>query len=276
MRTDSKWNDSRPGEGARQHPPDAVVPPPVGERSSRSPWRDQFAAGLAVLEGRQKPGAGLPAYTRWPNRRAARPLAAAAYASGLSPNQVTILSALVSLTGLVVLVLSDRSPVTGLVVALLLAFGFVLDSADGQLARLSRSGSPAGEWFDHVVDAVRSPSVHVAIGAALYIEGERGLLLLLPVAFGLLTVIQFFSQILADQLIRAVQVPAPESRDGAVLKSFLLLPADTGTICWLFALWGFPAVFVAAYTALFLFNFVHTCVSMARKYASLTAIGASR
>lgn len=273
MRTETSL-DSRPGEGARRHPPDVVVSPPVSGSRSPGTWSERFTAGYAELSSRQKPGAGVPAYMRWVNRRAARPFAAAAYATGMTPNAVTAISGLVSLVGLVVLVVAEPSVLTGVVVAVLLALGFALDSADGQLARLSGSSGPAGEWLDHVVDAVRAPSVHVAVGAALYLGGERGGLLLLPLAFVLLTVVQFFSQILAEQLARSAG-QAAEPASGGTLKSFLLLPVDTGVTCWLFVLWGVPAVFVVCYAALFVFTLVHTAASMVRKYTSLRAIGAS-
>ncbi|WP_420110479.1 CDP-alcohol phosphatidyltransferase family protein [Pseudactinotalea sp.] len=212
---------------------------------------------------------------RWANRRAARPVAAAANAWGLTPNSVTAMSGIASLAGLAVLVLADRSVVSGVTVAVLLALGFVLDSADGQLARLSGMSGPAGEWVDHVVDALRAPTVHVAVGAALYLGGERGWLLLVPVAFGLLTVVQFFSQTLADHLVRAggrSQDPA----EGGVLKSFALLPVDTGTLCWMFVLWGLPTAFLVAYVGLFACNLVHTVASMRRKHVMLVSMGETR
>lgn len=216
----------------------------------------------------------MPAYMRWVNRRAARPFAAAAYASGLTPNAVTAVSGALSLGGLVMLVLSERSVSTGMVVAVLLALGFILDSADGQLARLARTGGPAGEWLDHVVDALRAPSVHVAIGVALYLSGLRGWSLALPLAFTLLTVVQFFSQILAEQLMRG-HGRASVSGEGGVLKSFVLLPVDTGAMCWIFVLWGLPVAFTVLYAAMFLFNLGHTVVSMYRKYLALKSIGAA-
>ena len=50
----------------------------------------------------------------------------------------------------------------GICVALLFALGYGLDSADGQVARVTGASSPAGEWLDHVVDSIRVPSVHMA------------------------------------------------------------------------------------------------------------------
>src|SRR5690606_38974921 len=55
---------------------------------------------LQALHSAHKSGAGVPAYTRWVNRRAARIIAATAASLGLTPNQVTALSAGLSAAGL--------------------------------------------------------------------------------------------------------------------------------------------------------------------------------
>ncbi|TQN35774.1 CDP-alcohol phosphatidyltransferase family protein [Kocuria rosea] len=128
--------------------------------------RPSYEEALAGLRAAQKPGQGVPAYTRWVNRPLARYAAARAAAAGLTPNGVTALSAVLSAAGLVVLVAAPPTPATGVVVALLLAAGYVLDSADGQVARLTGTGSPAGEWLDHVVDSIRTPALHLAVAAA--------------------------------------------------------------------------------------------------------------
>ena len=47
--------------------------------------------------------------------------------------------------------------------SLLLATGYALDSADGQLARLKGGGRPAGEWLDHTVDMAKTVMLHGAV-----------------------------------------------------------------------------------------------------------------
>ncbi|WOF22635.1 CDP-alcohol phosphatidyltransferase family protein [Microbacterium betulae] len=248
--------------------------------------RPSFRALLAELARAQKSGAGVPAYTRWVNRRLARGVAAAAAARGVGPNAVTLASAALSVAGLVALVVAPVSAVTGIVAAALLAAGYVFDSADGQVARLTRRSGPAGEWLDHVVDAVRTPLVHVGVAVAVFVHGagDGGRpevagpiggpgLMGVALAYAVLSGGQFMSQILAEQLSarhgRAVSEPS------GALKSLTLLPTDPGVLCWTFALWGAPAVFGVAYTALFAANLLHTAVSMRRKHRRLSGAAPS-
>jgi phosphatidylglycerophosphate synthase len=241
--------------------------------------RPGFAAVLADLENAQKPGAGVPAYTRWVNRRAARVIAAAAVRAGIGPNGVSLLSALASFAGLALLALVPAGWAVGVAAACLLALGYIMDSADGQVARVTGTGSPAGEWLDHVIDAVRTPALHlvVRIGFPRWLDAGPALLLL-PLAFTLLAVGHFMSQILAEQLGRQLAAATPGRRATAPAEapsgkgpawSVLLLPVDTGTMCWLFVLWGSPPVFIACYGLLFAVNLVFACISAARKFSTL-------
>lgn len=155
----------------------------------------------------------------------------------------------------------------GFAVALLFAAGYIFDSADGQVARLSGSAGPAGEWLDHVVDAFRGPAIHLAVLISLsMIDGINAWVLGSAIGFALLTSGQFMSQILAEQLGGRA---TPKSAKAGIAQSFLLLPTDTGTLCWIFILWGLPTVFSWFYVALFLLNLVHAGISMRRKYVHL-------
>ncbi|MEX5306130.1 CDP-alcohol phosphatidyltransferase family protein [Kocuria sp. CPCC 205258] len=232
----------------------------------------EYREALAGLRAAQKPGQGVPAYTRWVNRPLARYAAAAAATVGLTANGVTAASALFSAGGLLLLLAGPPTPVTGAATALLLATGYVLDSADGQVARLTRTGSPAGEWLDHVVDSVRTPAVHLSVLSAFLLRPEAvgvpGLFgVVLPLLFCLVAVGQFMSQILAEQLRRG-RPAAAEAPVGPV-RSFLNLPMDAGVTCWIFVLWGWPTVFFSAYGALLVVTVVITAASMRRKYLGL-------
>jgi phosphatidylglycerophosphate synthase len=166
-----------------------------------------------------------------------------------------------------VLIAVPSTAVTGVIVAALLALGYLLDSADGQVARLSGTGSRAGEWLDHVVDALRTPALHLAALVGLWLHGGLPTAILaIPLLYSVLSAGQAMSQMLAEQLSGRVHRPVA---GGGRLKSVALLPTDTGLLCWLFVLWGAPALFAAAYTAVFLFNAVHTAISMRRKYTHL-------
>jgi len=235
-----------------------------------APTERRYSVALAGLREAQKPGDGVPAYTRWVNRRLARFVAAAAYTVGVSPNGVTGISALLSAAGLALVVAVPPEPAVGLWVALLLAVGYVLDSADGQVARLGRRGSPAGEWLDHVVDAIRTPAMHLAVLVGLSaLSGIPTWPLVIALLYCLVSVGQFMSQILSEKLSGAA---VPSTEVAGLRQSWVLLPTDTGVLCLAFVLWGWPPLFIAAYTALFALNAIHTAVSMRRKYTRLVAL----
>ncbi|MFK4762367.1 CDP-alcohol phosphatidyltransferase family protein [Microbacterium sp. ZW T5_45] len=232
--------------------------------------RPGFGAYLSDLNRAQKSGAGVPAYTRWINRRLARGVAASAAALGLSPNAVSMISAMLSAIGLAIMVVAGPSWWSALITAALLAAGYVFDSADGQVARLTGTSSAAGEWLDHVIDAIRTPTMHLVVAVAVVIHRpDLGWLAVVALIFAVMSVGQFMSQILAEQLVRNSGGEATEAT--GIRKSLMLLPTDTGVLCWSFALWVVPPVFAVVYAALFAVNLVHTAASMRRKYRKLTA-----
>jgi len=242
----------------------ATGPRHLVERSARPGYREH----LARLERAQKPGGGVPAYMRWVNRGVARRIAAASAVLGLTPNAVTAVSASLTAAGLALLVAAPPSWGVGALVAVLLALGFAFDSADGQLARLTGVSSPAGEWLDHVVDAIRTPSVHLCVAAAVLLHRpDWTWVAAVAVCFAVLGVGQFTSQILAEQLVRSRGGEDPEP--SGVRKSFMLLPTDTGVLCWAFLLWGGAVAFAPFYLVLFALNLVHAAASMRRKYRKL-------
>lgn len=231
-----------------------------------------FRETLKQLNSAQKSGAGVPAYTRWVNRRVARVFAAAAVKVGLGPNGVTALSASVSVLGMLLMVFLPPSLLQGLGVALLFALGYALDSADGQVARVTGASSPAGEWLDHVVDAMRTPAMHLTIlvgfikyPAAFPFTGWQ--LWWLPLAFTVLVTGHFMSQILAEQLRNNRGTAAPAA--GGTLRSFVNLHMDAGTFCWIFIFWGTGLGFVLAYGLLFAANAATVLLSMRRKFVTL-------
>lgn len=229
----------------------------------------EFRAALQALDAAQKSGSGVPAYTRWVNRRAARGVVAAAAVLRFSPNQVTLISAALSTAALAALLLMDLGPLTGLLAATLLALGYVLDSADGQLARLQGSGGVAGEWLDHVVDAIRTPAIHLTVLVVVLTRVELpDAFAAAPILFCLLAVGHFMSQILAEKLMGRRQLSSSEHGPG---RSFLLLPADMGMLCWVFVLWGAPILFLTAYSLLMVANGAVMAVSVRRKFSQLTA-----
>ena len=120
------------------------------------------------LRHAQKSAKGAPPYSLFVNRPLGRVLAAAAYQMGLTPNQVTYISAAMHLRRPLVLALAPATWPVGLLVTVMLVLGYALDSADGQLARLRGGGSLLGEWLDHMIDSVKVAALHLAVLVSLY------------------------------------------------------------------------------------------------------------
>jgi phosphatidylglycerophosphate synthase len=215
-----------------------------------------FAETLGRLSSAQKGAQGAPAYSRFVNRKLGRLLAALAYQVGLTPNAVTAISAVFTATGIALLALVSPSWGLGLAVTGCLAVGYAFDAADGQLARLRGGGSPAGEWLDHMVDAVKTSSLHLAVLIGAYRFGivPRGAWLLVPLGFSVVAAVLFFGTILNEALRErhgAITRARPTSDRPSVLRSLLVVPTDYGLLCWVFVLLGAPTVFFGVYTFLF-------------------------
>lgn len=205
------------------------------------------------LRSHQKTSKGAPAYSRFVNRRVGRRLAALSYAWGLTPNQVTLLSAVFTFSSIVGIPFAGTSFLHGVLVSAGLLFGYALDSADGQLARLRGGGSPAGEWLDHVLDSTKSATIHLAV--LLHLSRREGLddaVLLMPLAFAAVANVWFFTVILTGQLRErhGGAVAAPAARRAPVLRSVLALPTDYGILCLVFVLLSVTELFLGAYVLL--------------------------
>ncbi|MGC9536753.1 CDP-alcohol phosphatidyltransferase family protein [Streptomyces sp. UG1] len=211
-----------------------------------------FSSTLRQLSKAQKPARGVSVYARFVNRPAGRLLAAAAYRIGLSPNQVTAVSALITFVAVVATALHPPSRALGQWVCLALLLGFALDSADGQLARLHRSASLSGEWLDHVVDCAKQLGIHAAVLISFYrfFDLPRPALLL-PITFQFAAVLLFFGGILTEQLTRrGGQAPSGPASPPSAVRGMALLPVDYGLLCLSFLFLGSQELFLALYTAL--------------------------
>lgn len=232
---------------------------------SRSPQDGtSFHDARERLRSAQKTNFGAPAYSRWVNRRAGSILAAAAFRLGLTPNQVTGISVLLSYLGIAVVLLVPPAQAVGALVVVLLLTGYAFDSADGQLARLRGGGSPAGEWLDHVADMGKMTLLHGAVAISWVRFGTGGApvpwpLLTVPILFTAVSTVSFFAWLLVDLLRRATGMRVPETaaqdEHAPWLRSVLRLPSDYGLLACLFALFG-TMWFAWAYSLLFLANLV--------------------
>ncbi len=200
----------------------------------------------AAQKGRAR---SAPGYSVYVNRPVGRVFATLAYRWGASPDQVTVTSAICTFAAAVIVATVPISPWLGVLVWFLLAVGYALDSADGQVARLRGGGSLAGEWLDHFVDAVKSIALHLAVAIGLYrFAGFDAVVILIPLAFALVSGVTFFGMILNDLLKGKKGVPSSTAVGGSTpLRALLMLPVDYGFLCLIFVLWGLPQVFVIAY-----------------------------
>lgn len=228
--------------------------------------RRSYREAVQRLAAAQKPGAGVPAYLRWVNRGLGRRAAALAYVARLTPNQVTGASAVLSVAGMLVLAFAPASPGSAITASALLLAGYALDSADGQLARLTATGSVAGEWLDHVIDAARLPLFHLAVAAHLFRENASLWFVASAVLFSVLASAWFFAQTLAEKLTPGGEAASP---DAPAWVSFAKLPYDVGTHYLIVLASGWTEVFIAAYVALFAVSAGAAALSVASKYRGL-------
>jgi phosphatidylglycerophosphate synthase len=233
---------------------------------------------IAQLASAQKTARGAPAYSRYVNRKIGRYLAAEAYLLGLSPNQVTILSALCSAAGIVVLATLTPGPLIGVLVVFLLLLGYALDSADGQVARLRGMSSMSGEWLDHMVDCAKISAMHlaVAIGVYRHFHLHSANYLLVPLGFCVVTTVLFFGMTLNDQLRRthaaSTGVPVRAPQDPSRLRSLVMICTDFGTVCAVFLLWGWRDGFLVGYAVLFAAHVAFLILASAKWFRDIRAL----
>lgn len=228
------------------------------------------AQAWTQLAGAQKSGAGVPWYMRVVNRRLGRAIAAAASPTAVTPNQITGASFLAFLAGAGLLVMATPGVVMAFAAMLLMQLGFALDSADGQLSRLRGTGSAAGEWLDHVVDAARHLLFHLAVGAGLLRFADvPDVALLIPIGFAVVASVRFFAQILAEHLARRDPMGAPDSVPR--LGTWIQAPADTGLNNGVILLWPWTPVFLAVYGTFAVANTVLLAATVVRRHRELAA-----
>ncbi|RUR03470.1 CDP-alcohol phosphatidyltransferase family protein [Labedella endophytica] len=237
-----------------------------------------YRATVARLASAQKGAAsGAPAYSIYVNRKLGRFIAAAAYRAGMTPNAVTGVSALLTFTGIALLATVPPVWWSGVLIWILLAAGYAFDSADGQVARLRGGGSAAGEWLDHVVDALKISTLHIAvlISAYRFFDLPTDAWLLVPIGFSIVANVTFFAMILNDQLkyVRGRKGTA-EAGGGSRLRSFLVIPTDYGLLCFVFVLLGAPMVFFAVYALLFLANAGFLLLAAIKWFRDMVALDA--
>jgi phosphatidylglycerophosphate synthase len=226
----------------------------VAERRPGDAAPPSLRATLRQLSVAQKGSVGAPLYSRFVNRPLGRALAAVAFHAGLTPNTVTAISAMFTAAGVALLALVSPSVPMAMAVTGCLVLGYALDAADGQLARLRGGGSPAGEWLDHMVDAAKIVSLHLAVATGLYRFADVDpAVLLIPLGFCVVDVVIFFAMVL-NEALRAQQGVATRAQGPAqgagIGRSLMALPTDYGLLALVFTFYGVSSVFVPVYAAL--------------------------
>lgn len=236
---------------------------------------ERFRASLHALAGAQKQSSNTAAYSRLVNRPLGRLSAAAAHTIGATPNQITAASGTLSASGLLLLALHDPSWWTGVLVSVLLAMGYVLDSADGQLARLRDGASRAGEWLDHTIDCFKTASLHLAVVISWFrFSAASSRWLLVPLGFEVVAVVTYFGLILMPTLREPTERAAGSFKRENPLRKFALLPLDYGAQCWMFVLLGASAIFRGLYAALFVVNAIALAIALRKWWRELRKLDA--
>ncbi len=230
---------------------------------------------LRALKASQKTSKGAPAYSRFINRKLGRLFAALGFRAGLTPNQITGISAMFTFSGIAVIALVEPSGFQSAIVVALLVIGYALDAADGQLARLRGGGSTGGEWLDHTVDSIKLATLHSVVLISWYRFGDYSdAQLLVPLAFQAATSVLFFSMILTDHLRRArrgiTRMILQGEGTSSVLYSLAVAPTDYGVLLLSFALLWWQDGFFVVYAALAALTIAFLALALVKWYREIS------
>ncbi|HEX4338348.1 MAG TPA: CDP-alcohol phosphatidyltransferase family protein [Polyangiaceae bacterium] len=153
------------------------------------------------------------------NRYVCRPVAAvvvhAVADTKITPNQITLSSLVVA--GLAAVMLVALPSYSGLLAAVLVyEASYVLDCADGMLARLRNQQSTAGHLFDFLMDELKAFAILGASAVRLWAEHEHDANYLLLGIFGL---VALSTGIALTTFVRRPEIaPAPMATTTALAK----------------------------------------------------------
>jgi phosphatidylglycerophosphate synthase len=235
-------------------------------------WR-RIVHDLAPPAEAQKPSAGRPPfYSAHVNRRLGYLLANRLRFTAITPNQLTLVSAVLTYAAIIGLALFKPSWPVSVSIALALLAGYALDSADGQLARLRGQSSYAGEWFDHMVDSGKVVALHLAVLISWYRFADAGkpVLLLIPIGFAAVSSVTYFGMIMADQFRARAGAVATRTAPTPAWRRLAATPTDYGVLCLALALMPATTLFTAAYALAFVASaaFLASCLSNWRREIS--------
>jgi phosphatidylglycerophosphate synthase len=158
------------------------------------------------------------------NAYVCRPVAAvlvdACKGTRLTPNQIT-LSALLVATASAALLLAVPGRVGLLAGILLFELSYVLDCADGMLARWRGTASPVGHLLDFLMDEIKAFVLLAAIATRLFLEQSDTRFLLI----GLAGLVALASGVAITTFVRRPEVAGPATGTAA--------PRARGPVAWL-------------------------------------------
>ena len=156
----------------------------------------------------------------------------------------------------------------------LLVAGYIMDSVDGQLARLYGGGSKAGEWLDHTIDCTKTVSLHLAVAISWFrfppVDSDYGLLI--PLGFTVCASVSFFGLIIMPTLRPEAAKDTAVPQTEAWWRKFVLLPTDYGSMCLAFLLLGVAQLFLWVYTVFFVLNLCALLLALRKWWRELVAL----
>ena len=137
-------------------------------------------------------------------RPVAAPLVAALSGTRVTPNQITLVSLAVALCA-VGLLLAAPGYVGLVTAAVVFELSYVLDCADGMLARLRGTASTAGHLLDFLMDEIKAFAVLGAVAVRLHFETGAAL----PLLVGVAGLVVLASGIAMTSFVRHPEVAGP-------------------------------------------------------------------
>lgn len=142
-----------------------------------------MASEIAAIYRASKKKQDINRFTQWVARPPAAVVVYALRGTAITPNQVTFLSAGVAAIACAMFALCPGW--TSLIVAAaVFEFSFVLDCADGMLARLRAITSPLGHLLDFLMDELKAMLLYACVAVRLWCETGNVHFLLIGLAGG--------------------------------------------------------------------------------------------
>lgn len=142
-----------------------------------------MASEVAAIYRQSKKKQDINWFTEWIARPPAAVVVYLLRNTPFTPNQVTFLSAFVALGACAVMILCPGWLPLVIAVALF-EFSFILDCADGMLARLRKLASPLGHLLDFLMDELKAMLLYGAVSIRMWRETGDARMLIVGLAGG--------------------------------------------------------------------------------------------